>query len=114
MSDYPKTLVVIRDCHAKNNQIVTAHSEDDERLYRKMAAKKGWKVAVRKDKPKQVCDNCDSMELRNVRGAVGRYCSLYGQWIPDGDKQHGCDHHSSLNGAFLLHLTQLKKEGGAR
>lgn len=45
---YPKTIVVIRDCHAAHNLIVTARTADDEQLYRKMAAKKQWKVAVRK------------------------------------------------------------------
>ena len=45
---YPKTLVVIRDCHAKNNLVVTARTADDEQLYRKMASRKQWKVAVRK------------------------------------------------------------------
>lgn len=114
MSAYPKTLVVIRDCHAKNNLVVIAHNADDESLYRKMAAKKGWKVAVRKDKAEPTCDNCDSMELRNTRGVIGRFCELYGQWIPEEGKVQTCTHHSSLNGAFMLHLTPLTKEGGAR
>lgn len=113
---YPKTLVVIRDCHAKNNLVVTAHNDEDEQLYRKMAEKKGWKITERKAKAKTepTCDNCATMEFRNSRdGAAHRYCSLYGQWIPDNEQSPVCDHHSALNGAFLLHLTPLAKEGGA-
>lgn len=116
---YPKTLVVIRDCHASHNIVLTARTADDEQLYRKMAEKKGWKVAERKAKAKAeaeaepTCDNCATMEFRNSRdGAAHRYCSLYGQWIPDNEQSPVCDHHSALNGAFLLHLTPLAKEGG--
>lgn len=115
---YPKTLVVIRDCHASHNIVLTARTADDEQLYRKMAEKKGWKVAERKPKAKElgpVCDNCESMVLRNTRdGAAHRFCGLYGQWIPDEEQSPTCDHHSALNGAFLLTLTPTAEEGGAR
>lgn len=114
---YPVTLVVIRDCHAKNNLTVTAHNADDEALYRKMAAKKQWKVAVRKPKtPKEPsCDNYASMDMRNhVDGTVHRWCDLYGQWIPDTEQSPVCDHHSALGGAFNLNLSPLAKKGGAK
>lgn len=114
---YPKTLVVIRDCHAKNNLVVTARSADDEALYRKMAAKKQWKVAVRKPKREKqpTCDNCASMELRQTRdGANHRWCDLYGQWVPDTEQSPLCDHHSALKGAFSLTLTKAGQEGGAQ
>lgn len=113
MSDkYPKTLVVIRDCHASNNLTVTAHNEGDEEMYRKMAEKKQWKVAVRKPKAEKepCCDNCTSMDMRNMRdGTVHRWCDFYGCFIPDEDIRPVCDHH----GAFNLTLTPLKGKGGA-
>lgn len=109
---YPKTLVVIRDCHAKNNFTVTANNADDEALYRKMAAKKQWKVAVRKPKtPKEPsCDNCASMDIRQTRdGANHRWCDLHGQWIPDNEQSPVCDLHR----AFCRTLTPIATKGGA-
>lgn len=111
--EYPKTLVVIRDCHVKNNLVVTAHNEADEAMYRKMAEKKKWKVAVRRRKAPQepTCDNCASMEMRNhVDGTVHRWCDLHGQWIPDTEQFPACDHHT-LKGAFNLTITP---RGGKR
>ena len=114
-NQYPKTLVVIRDCHASHNLTVTAHTADDERLYRKMAVKKQWKVAVRKPKAEPTCDNCASMELRQTRdGANHRCCDLYGQWIPDTEQSPLCDYHSALKGAFSLTLTPIARKGGAQ
>lgn len=43
-----KTLVIYRDCHVKHNLIVDAESWSDELIYRRMAARRGWLVAVRK------------------------------------------------------------------
>ena len=108
---YPKTLVVIRDCHAKNNLVVTAHNADDEALYRKMAAKKQWKMAVRKSKTPKApsCDNCASMEIRQTRdGANHRRCDLHGQWIPDNEQSPVCNLHR----AFCLTLTPIARKGG--
>ena len=116
-SEYPKTLVVISDCHAKNNLTVTARNADDEALYRKMADRKEWKVAVRKrkDTPEPTCDNCASMEVRQTSdGANHRWCDMHGQWIPDTEQSPSCDMHSALKGAFSLTLTKTNWKGGAR
>ena len=43
-----KTLVIFRDCHVKHNLVVKAQTFADELMYRRMAAKRGWLVAVRK------------------------------------------------------------------
>ena len=43
-----KTLVIFRDCHVRHNLIVKAQTFADELMYRRMAAKRGWLVAVRK------------------------------------------------------------------
>ena len=43
-----KTLVIFRDCHAKHNLVMKALTWADELMYRRMAAKRGWLVAVRK------------------------------------------------------------------
>jgi hypothetical protein len=114
MSDtYPKTLVVIRDCHAGRNLIVTAHTADDERLYRKMAGKKGWRVAVRKPKAEPTCDNCANMELLNhADGTAHRHCELFGQWIPDTEQSPVCDYHSALL-KFEERVMSMARRGGA-
>ena len=46
----PIILVIIRDCHARHNLVVTANNEREERTYRRMATKQGYLVAVRKPK----------------------------------------------------------------
>lgn len=43
-----KTLVIFRDCHVRHNLVVKALTWADELMYRRMAAKRGWLVAVRK------------------------------------------------------------------
>jgi len=43
-----KTLVIFRDCHAKHNLLVKVQGWADELMYRRMATKRGWLVAVRK------------------------------------------------------------------
>ena len=43
-----KTLVIFRDCHVRNNLVVKALTWAGELMYRRMAAKRGWLVAVRK------------------------------------------------------------------
>lgn len=112
---YPKTLVVIRDCHASHNLTVIARTADDENLYRKMAAKKQWKVAVRKPKAEPTCDNCKHMDIVNTRdGSAHRRCGLYGQWIPDEEQFPSCDFHSAMGGAFSLTLTPIARKGGAQ
>ena len=112
---YPRTLVVIRDCHAKNNLTVIARTADDEKLYRKMAARKEWKVAVRKRNPTQepTCDNCNSMELRRTSdGANHRWCDMHGQWIPDTEQSPVCDFHSAVS-KFENMMTAKARKGGA-
>lgn len=43
-----KTLVIFRDCHSRHNLLVKVHTWADELMYRRMATRRGWLVAVRK------------------------------------------------------------------
>lgn len=45
-----RTLVIIRDCHAKHNLVWRDCTTEDEKWIRKYAKKRGWKVAVRKER----------------------------------------------------------------
>ena len=47
-----RILVIFRDCHSKNNIVLTANSDREEEKIRLRAMSKGFLVAVRK--PKQV------------------------------------------------------------
>ena len=41
------TIVIMRDCHVRHNQTVSVLPDKVE-LYRRLAAKRGWLVGVRK------------------------------------------------------------------
>lgn len=43
-----RTLVIFRDCHSRHNLLVKAQTWADELMYRRMATRRGWLVAVRK------------------------------------------------------------------
>lgn len=110
--EYPKTLAIIRDCHASHNLIVVARTDTDEAIYRQMAGRKGWKVAVRKRKPKEpTCDNCAHMEIVKTRSGNHRHCELFTQWIPDNEQSPVCSSHNYY-GAFMLRITPPTKKGG--
>ena len=106
-----KTLVIFRDCHAAHNIVVNAHTEYDEALYRKMAAKKGWRVAVRKP-IEPTCDNCAHMDIKNTRAGNHRRCGLFGQWIPDNENAPVCYYHAAVR-KFEDAMAKKAKEGGA-
>ena len=105
------TLVIIRDCHARHNLVVTANTETEERTYRRMATKQGYLVAVRKPK-NPTCDNCNHMELRQVQGENTRYCGLMGLYIPDNEQSPTCGFHEAVS-KFERMMTAKAKEGGA-
>lgn len=44
-----KTLVIFRDCHSRNNIVLTANSDREEEKIRLRAMSKGFLVAVRKN-----------------------------------------------------------------
>ena len=48
MSDYPKTLVTMRDCHARHNETVRVDTPSEEDQIRRYARRHGMLVAVRK------------------------------------------------------------------
>ena len=48
-----KTLVIIRDCHSKNNIVTTAANDREEERIRLRAISKGYLVAVRKPRPQE-------------------------------------------------------------
>ena len=48
MSTYPKTLVAMRDCHARHNETVTVSNQFEEDQIRRYAKRHGMLIAVRK------------------------------------------------------------------
>lgn len=96
----PRTLVIIRDCHAKNNIVVTANSDREEERVRLRAMSKGFLVAVRKPKllAKELYNTCttpaSSLTWRKPAALVVR-------------------ERPRLGGAFNLALTEIRKGGVA-
>lgn len=106
------TLVIIRDCHAAHNEVVTAHTEREERRIRLRAASKGFLVAVRKPK-EPTCDNCDHMTVRQTRsGENTRYCDLFGLYIPDNEQSPTCEFHQAVS-KFERRVSAMARKGGA-
>lgn len=91
-----KTLVIFRDCHSKNNIVVTANSDREEERIRLKAMSKGFLVAVRK--PRELGHNLDT--TRTSVSAWRKPSAL--ETMP----------RPKLGGAFNLSLTPLAKEGG--
>ena len=107
-------LVIIKDCHAKNNVVVEAKTPRDERRIRLTAMSNGYLVAERKRKPAEpTCDNCDHMTIRKTHsGENTRYCDLMGQYIPDNEHAPGCDYHKAIE-KFECRVTAIGRKGGA-
>ena len=105
-------LVIIRDCHASHNLVVTAKTEKEEKTYRRMATRKGYLVAVRKPKD-PTCDNCANMTVRNVQGAAHRHCDLMGLYIPDNEQSPTCGFHEAVS-KFETMMTAKARKGGAQ
>lgn len=96
----PRTLVIIRDCHAKHNILVVANSDREEEKIRLRAMSKGFLVAVRKPKllAQELYNTCttpaSSLTWRKPAAIVVR-------------------ERPRLGGAFNLALTEIKKGGVA-
>ena len=97
-----RTLVIFRDCHSKNNIVVTANSDREEERIRLKAMSKGFLVAVRK--PREIVQNlCDTYAATCTSSAhIWRKPSA----IIERPRPH-------LGGAFNLSLTSLAMVGGA-
>ncbi len=111
----PIILVIIRDCHARHNLVVTANNAHEERTYRRMATKQGYLVAVRKPQ-NPTCDNCDHMTIRKTHsGENTRYCDLMGLYIPDNEQSPTCELHSAINKFERMMTAKAKaRKGGER
>ena len=111
----PIILVIIRDCHARHNLVVTANNAHEERTYRRMATKQGYLVAVRKPQ-NPTCDNCDHMSIRKTRsGENTRHCDFFGLYIPDNEQSPTCELHSAINKFERMMTAKAKaRKGGER
>lgn len=92
-----RTLVIFRDCHSKNNIVLTANSDREEEKIRLKAMSKGFLVALRK--PRQL--EPSHAPLPAVNHAWRKPSSIEQRPRP------------RLGGAFNLELTSLAMEGGA-
>ena len=90
-----RTLVIFRDCHSKNNIVLTANSDREEEKIRLKAMSKGFLVAVRK--PRELGHNLDT--TRTSVSAWRKPSALESMPRP------------RLGGAFNLTLTSLPKGG---
>ena len=91
-----RTLVIFRDCHSKNNIVVTANSDREEEKIRLRAMSKGFLVALRK--PRELGHNLDT--TRTSVSAWRKPSAL--ETMP----------RPKLGGAFNLALTPLAMKGG--
>ena len=91
----PRTLVIIRDCHAKNNIVVTANSDREEERVRLRAMSKGFLVAVRKPRPQEPVATASAPSTSAWRKPAA---------IAERPRPR-------LGGAFNLALTSLPKGG---
>ncbi|MBQ8959399.1 MAG: hypothetical protein IJ057_13025 [Bacteroidales bacterium] len=96
-----RTLVIFRDCHAKNNLIVTATSDREEERIRLRAISDGYLVAVRK--PRGLVQNLGNTYANTCT------CSAHTWSKPSAIEQRP---RPRLGGAFNLAITSLAKEGG--
>lgn len=112
----PIVLVIIKDCHAKHNEVVEAKTPRDERRIRLTAMAKGYLVTERKRKPAEpICDNCDHMSIRTFKdGTTHRHCDLMGLYIPDNEQSPSCDLHTAINKFERMMTAKAKaRKGGA-
>lgn len=94
MKDSTITLVFIRSCHVSDNMAVDVKPEDRP-MYERMAAKRGYLVAVRKPK-EPTCDNCDNMTIRQTASGNHRHCDLLNLYIPDNEMFPSCSYHAAI------------------
>lgn len=108
-------LVIIKDCHARHNEVVVAKTPREEQRIRLKAMAKGYLVAERKRKPDEpTCDNCDHMTIRTIGSGTHRHCDLMGLYIPDNEQSPTCDLHSAINKFERMMTAKAKaRKGGA-
>ena len=97
-----RTLVIFRDCHSKNNIVLTANSDREEEKIRLRAMSKGFLVAVRK--PREL--------VQNLGNTCANTCtsSTHSWHKPSSPMERP---RTRLGGAFNLVLSQIAMEGGA-
>jgi hypothetical protein len=95
-----RTLVIFRDCHSKNNIVVTANSDREEEKIRLRAMSKGFLVALRK--PRELGQILDTTRTTQPSAHTWRKPAA----IMERPRPQ-------LGGAFNLTLTSLAMEGGA-
>ena len=93
----PRTLVIFRDCHSKNNIVVTANSDREEERVRLRAMSKGFLVTLRKPRPQEPVVTASAPSTSAWRKPAA---------IAERPRPR-------LGGAFNLTLTSLAMEGGA-
>lgn len=91
----PRTLVIFRDCHKRNNIVVPIESSYEERFYRHFAHRMGWPCTIRR--PKAHTELQARAEVRAWR----KPAAIEARPRP------------KLGGAFNLTLTPMAMEGGA-
>lgn len=94
-----RTLVIFRDCHSKNNIVVTANSDREEEKIRLRALSDGFLVALRKPKQPGCETHCTTMPTNRTWRKPSALAVRPRQ---------------KLCGAFRLTLSSLAKEGGAQ
>ena len=93
----PRTLVIFRDCHSKNNIVVTANSDREEEKIRLRALSDGFLVALRKPKQSGCETNCTTKPTNRT---WRKPSALMERPRP------------KLGGAFQLTLSPLAMKGG--
>ena len=94
-----RTLVIFRDCHSKNNIVVTANSDREEEKIRLRALSDGFLVALRKPKQPGCETHCTAMPTNRT---WRKPAAIIERPRP------------KLYGAFQLTLASLMPEGGER
>lgn len=90
----PRTLVIFRDCHAKNNLVIHIEDHYEERFYRNYARRMGWPCTIRKASAEAVAQQA-ATAVHNWR----KPAAIIERPRPQ------------LGGAFKLALTSLSKGG---
>lgn len=96
----PRTLVIFRDCHSRNNIVVTANSDREEEKIRLRALSDGFLVAVRK--PKNLGQILDTTWTPATTKSVWRKPAAIAERL-----------RPKTFGTFRLTLTASAIEGGA-
>ncbi len=86
-----RTMVIIRDCHSKNNILVPIQSADDEAFFGNLATQMGWLHTMRRKETEMV--SAPAKTAWRKPSAIGSRP------------------RPRLGGAFKLSLTPIKKGG---